>query len=90
MLRDVYRETKQVGDVLGVWGSSLDHYKLLGLQPRKDLTDVEVKDAYRKTVAIVHPDKNPGNTAAVTLVQLVNDAYRLLKTADRRAGYVPG
>ena len=40
-----------------------DFYKILGL--KKNATAAEIKKAYRKLSLQYHPDKNPGDSAAL-------------------------
>ena len=62
-----------------------DHYTALGLEPRCTLE--EVRNAYRLRAKRHHPDLNPGDADAVTLLQAVNAAYEVLSDRARRRAY---
>lgn len=62
-----------------------DYYDILGI--RKDASDDEIKKAYRGLVKKYHPDSNPGDETAETKMKEVNEAYAVLKDADKRAKY---
>ncbi len=46
-----------------------------------------VRTAYRKLAQKFHPDKLPGNTDAVRVMGMLNEAYGVLSDPDRRASY---
>lgn len=46
-----------------------------------------VRTAYRKLAQKFHPDKLPGNTDAVRVMVMLNEAYGVLSDPDRRASY---
>jgi len=62
-----------------------DFYKELGID--KGASAEEVKKAYRKLAAQLHPDKNPGNAAAEARFKAVNHAYQVLSDKKKRALY---
>src|ERR1700742_3556251 len=62
-----------------------DLYKELGVSRHADAEDL--KKAYRKLAAELHPDKNPGNAAAETRYKAVNRAYTVLSDKKKRALY---
>lgn len=62
-----------------------DYYKTLGVN--KTATDAELKSAYRKAAMKYHPDKNPDNKEAEKKFKEVNEAYDVLKDAQKRAAY---
>ncbi len=62
-----------------------DYYAELGL--KKGATPDEIKKAYRKLAARLHPDKNPGNTRAEDRFKRVNRAHQVLSDPKQRALY---
>ncbi|HZB48348.1 MAG TPA: molecular chaperone DnaJ [Mycobacteriales bacterium] len=62
-----------------------DYYKALGVA--KDASGADIKKAYRKLARELHPDKNPGNTAAETRFKEVSEAYDVLSDDKRRREY---
>ena len=63
-------------------------YTLLGVA--KTATDKEIKSAYRKLAKKLHPDVNPGNSAAEAKFKEVTAAYNLLSNPDLRRQYDTG
>ena len=62
-----------------------DYYATLGV--KKDSSDKEVKQAYRKLARTFHPDVNPNDTAAETRFKQINEAYEVLGDAEKRRKY---
>lgn len=62
-----------------------DYYKLLGVS--KDVTESELKKAYRKLAVQYHPDKNPGNPEAEEKFKEISEAYDVLKDPKKREAY---
>ena len=62
-----------------------DFYKELGVS--KDASADDIKKAYRKLAAKLHPDKNPGNKRAEARFKRVNRAYSALSDKKKRALY---
>ncbi|MFD2184501.1 molecular chaperone DnaJ [Rhodoplanes azumiensis] len=65
--------------------SKRDYYEVLGVQ--RTVTEVELKTAYRKLAMKYHPDRNPGDSECEMKFKEVNEAYEVLKDADKRAAY---
>lgn len=64
--------------------SSRNHYALLGLS--RDASSEQVRDHYRRLIAMVHPDVKPEDFPDDAAAQ-VNLAYETLYDADRRKDY---
>jgi curved DNA-binding protein len=62
-----------------------DYYQELGVS--RDATPEDVKKAYRKLAAELHPDKNPGNKAAEARFKRVNTANQVLSDKKKRSLY---
>src|SRR6056297_904728 len=62
-----------------------DYYKTLGVD--KDATHKEITKAYRKLARDLHPDKNPGNSAAEEKFKSVAAAYDVLGDETKRKEY---
>jgi curved DNA-binding protein len=57
------------------------------LQVRRDASAEDIKKAYRKLAAELHPDKNPGNAVAEERFKFVNRAYQVLSDKRKRSLY---
>lgn len=63
-----------------------DYYKILGV--KKDASEKEIKQAYRKLARKWHPDVNPDNRKeAEAKFKEINEAYEVLSDPDKRARY---
>ena len=62
-----------------------DFYEILGLS--KDASAADIKAAFRKLAKLHHPDANPGDKAAERKFKDINEAYEVLKDAEKRAQY---
>jgi molecular chaperone DnaJ len=62
-----------------------DYYELLGI--RKDATEKDIKQAYRRLARKYHPDVNPGDKTAEAKFKEINAAYEVLSDKEKRAKY---
>jgi len=62
-----------------------DYYSVLGL--RRDASDKEIKQAYRRLARQYHPDVNPGDAAAEQKFKAISEAYSVLSNPDSRRKY---
>jgi molecular chaperone DnaJ len=63
----------------------VDYYRVLGVA--RDVTDDDIKKAYRKLVFQHHPDRNPHNTNADEKIREINSAYEVLGNSESRRTY---
>lgn len=62
-----------------------DYYQVLGVA--RDASEEDLKKAYRKLAMQYHPDRNQGDKAAEAKFKELNEAYDILKDAEKRAAY---
>ncbi|MHB0911921.1 MAG: DnaJ C-terminal domain-containing protein [Armatimonadota bacterium] len=62
-----------------------DYYAVLGV--KKDATDKEIKQAYRRLARKHHPDVNPGDKSSEDKFKEVSEAYEVLGDAEKRQKY---
>ena len=63
----------------------VDYYRVLGVS--RDVTDDDIKKAYRKLVFQHHPDRNPNNSKAEEKIRELNSAYEVLGDSESRRTY---
>src|SRR5882672_5484021 len=61
------------------------YYEILEVE--RTANDGELKTAFRKLAMQWHPDRNPGDTSSEHRFKEINEAYEVLKDADKRAAY---
>lgn len=62
-----------------------DYYKILGV--KKNASEREIRQAYRRLARTYHPDVNPGDTQAETKFKEINEAHEVLSDASKRVRY---
>ena len=62
-----------------------DFYEVLGVAKSADLD--EIKRAYKKLVAKLHPDRNPGDQAAVVAFKEAAEAFAILSDPEKKMRY---
>ncbi|MGA1836808.1 DnaJ C-terminal domain-containing protein [Herbiconiux sp. 11R-BC] len=62
-----------------------DFYKVLGVS--KDISEAELKKAYRKLARQYHPDSNQGDVKAESRFKEISEAYSVLSDPEQRKEY---
>jgi molecular chaperone DnaJ len=62
-----------------------DYYETLGVS--RSAGEADLKKAYRKLAMSYHPDRNPDDASSEHKFKEVNEAYAVLRDADKRAAY---
>jgi molecular chaperone DnaJ len=62
-----------------------DYYEVLGVA--KNVSEAELKTAYRRLAMKLHPDRNPGDRQAEQQFKEAKEAYEVLADPRKRAAY---
>jgi len=62
-----------------------DYYQILGVDNNAD--SKKIKEAYRKQAFTYHPDRNKENPEAAEKMKIVNEAYAVLSSPEKRREY---
>lgn len=62
-----------------------DYYEVLGV--KREATDEQIRQAYRKLARKYHPDLNPNDKTAEEKFKEINEAYEVLSDKDKRKKY---
>src|SRR5215467_10368812 len=62
-----------------------DYYEVLGV--KRDATDDQIRQAYRKLARKYHPDVNPGDRVAEDKFKELNEANEVLSDPEKRKRY---
>ena len=65
--------------------SKRDYYEILGVS--KDVSEKDLKKAYRRVAMKHHPDRNPDDKAAEENFKEANEAYEILSDSQKRGAY---
>jgi curved DNA-binding protein CbpA len=67
--------------------AEIDPYRVLGIEPKPDLTEAEIKKAYRKKALALHPDKRKESEREVAQREFdqLQKAYDILLDPEARA-----
>ena len=63
----------------------MNYYQILVLQ--RDVSQEEIKKAYRRIAKQYHPDSNPGNREAEKKFKEASEAYEVLSNEEKRENY---
>jgi DnaJ-class molecular chaperone len=62
-----------------------DYYEVLGI--KRDATEDQVRQAFRRLARKFHPDVNPGDRTAEDKFKEINEAYEVLSDPEKRKRY---
>ena len=62
-----------------------DYYETLGV--KRDASEADLKQAYRRLAMKYHPDRNPNNESAEKNFKEAKEAYEVLADGEKRSAY---
>ncbi|MGH7269172.1 MAG: DnaJ domain-containing protein, partial [Polyangiaceae bacterium] len=62
-----------------------EYYEVLSVT--REVSNDELRKAYRREALKHHPDRNPGDSSAEAKFKEVNEAYQILSDAEKRRIY---
>ena len=62
-----------------------DYYAILGV--KRNATEQDIKQSYRRLARKHHPDVNPGDKSAEAKFKEINEAYEVLSDSEKRKKY---
>ena len=65
--------------------SKRDYYEILGVE--RDVSEKDLKKAYRRVAMKFHPDRNPDDADAEDKFKEASEAYEILSDAQKRGAY---
>ncbi len=65
--------------------SKRDYYEVLGVE--RDVSEKDLKKAYRRVAMKFHPDRNPDDKDAENKFKEASEAYEVLSNSQKRAAY---
>ncbi len=65
--------------------SKRDYYEILGVS--KDVSEADLKKAYRRVAMKHHPDRNPDDKASEEKFKEASEAYEILSNSQKRTAY---
>jgi molecular chaperone DnaJ len=65
--------------------ASKNYYDIIGV--KRDASEKEIKQAYRRLARKYHPDVNPGDKSAEAKFKEINEAYEVLSDKEKRQKY---
>jgi molecular chaperone DnaJ len=65
--------------------SKRDYYEILGVS--KDISEKDLKKAYRRVAMKHHPDRNPDDKASEEKFKEASEAYEILSNSQKRTAY---
>src|SRR3989442_4651673 len=77
--------TLRLGEYRRNFMTKKDYYSVLGV--RRDASDKEIKQTYRRLARQYHPDVNPGDASAEQKFKEISEAYAVLSNPDSRKKY---